>query len=43
MILSVIVGLILVGIVTLMILLSPVSKSIDIVEFTVKKGEGKEK
>ena len=42
-ILSVIVGLILVGIVTLMILLSPVSKSIDIVEFTVKKGEGKEK
>ena len=42
-ILSVIVGLILVGIVTLMILLSPVSKSTDIVEFTVKKGEGKEK
>lgn len=42
-ILSVIVGLILVGVVTLMILLSPVSKSIDIVEFTVKKGEGKEK
>ena len=42
-ILSVIVGLILVGIVTLMILLSPVSKSKDIVEFTVKKGEGKEK
>lgn len=42
-ILSVIVGLILVGVVTLMILLSPVSKSTDIVEFTVKKGEGKEK
>lgn len=42
-ILSVIVGLILVGIVTLMILLSPVSKSTDIVKFTVKKGEGKEK
>ena len=43
MILSVIVGLILVGVVTLVILLSPVSKSSDIVEFTVKKGEGKEK
>ena len=42
-ILSVIVGLILVGVITLMILLSPVSKSKDIVEFTVKKGEGKEK
>lgn len=42
-ILSVIVGLILVGVVTLVILLSPVSKSSDIVEFTVKKGEGKEK
>ena len=42
-ILSVIVGLILVGVVTIMILLSPVSKSSDIVEFTVKKGEGKEK
>ena len=42
-ILSVIVGLILVGVVTLMVLLSPVSKSSDIVEFTVKKGEGKEK
>lgn len=42
-ILSVIVGLILVGVITLMILLSPVSKSTDIVEFTVKKGEGKEK
>lgn len=42
-ILSVIVGLILVGVVTIVILLSPVSKSSDIVEFTVKKGEGKEK
>lgn len=42
-ILSVIVGLILVGVITFMVLLSPVSKSIDIVEFTVKKGEGKEK
>ena len=42
-ILSLIVGLILVGVITLMILLSPVSKSKDIVEFTVKKGEGKEK
>lgn len=42
-ILSVIVGLILVGVVTFVILLSPVSKSSDIVEFTVKKGEGKEK
>ena len=42
-ILSVIVGLILVGVITLMILLSPVSKNKDIVEFTVKKGEGKEK
>ena len=42
-ILSVIVGLILVSVVTFMILLSPVSKSSDIVEFTVKKGEGKEK
>ena len=42
-ILSVIVSLILVGVVTFMILLSPVSKSSDIVEFTVKKGEGKEK
>ena len=42
-ILSVIVGLILVGVVTLVILLSPVSKSSDIVEFIVKKGEGKEK
>ena len=42
-ILSVIVGLILVGIVTLMILLSPVSKSIDIVEFTVKKVKVKKK
>ncbi len=42
-ILSVIVGLILVSVIALMILLSPVSKSKDIVEFTVKKGEGKEK
>ncbi len=42
-ILSVIVGLILVGVITFMVLLSPVSKSKDIVEFTVKKGEGKEK
>ncbi len=42
-ILSVIVGLILMGVVTIVILLSPVSKSSDIVEFTVKKGEGKEK
>lgn len=42
-ILSAIVSLILVGVVTFMILLSPVSKSSDIVEFTVKKGEGKEK
>ena len=42
-ILSVIVGLILVGVIALMILLSPVSKSKDIVEFTIKKGEGKEK
>lgn len=42
-ILSVIVGLILVSVVTIVILLSPVSKSSDIVEFTVKKGEGKEK
>lgn len=42
-ILSVIVGLILVGVVTFVILLSPVSKSSDIVKFTVKKGEGKEK
>jgi UPF0755 protein len=37
------VGLILMGVVTIVILLSPVSKSSDIVEFTVKKGEGKEK
>lgn len=42
-ILSAIVGLILVGVITFMALLSPVSKSKDIVEFTVKKGEGKEK
>ena len=42
-ILSVIVGLILVCVITFMVLLSPVSKSKDIVEFTVKKGEGKEK
>ena len=42
-ILSVIVGLIFVGVITFMVLLSPVSKSKDIVEFTVKKGEGKEK
>ena len=42
-ILSVIVGLILVGVITFIVLLSPVSKSKDIVEFTVKKGEGKEK
>ena len=42
-ILSVIVGLILVSVIALMILLSPVSKSKDIVEFTIKKGEGKEK
>lgn len=42
-ILSVIVGLILVGVITFMVLLSPVSKSTDIVEFTVKKCEGKEK
>ena len=42
-ILSVIVGLILVGVITFIVLLSPVSKSEDIVEFTVKKGEGKEK
>ena len=40
---SIVISIILVSVVVLVILLSPVNKSNEVVEFSVKKGEGKEK
>ena len=42
-ILGIVLGVIILAIIIFMILPGPVSKSADTVEFSVKKGEGKEK